>query len=57
MSRQGLDIGVQDYRAIVPVVGDDPYPERGIEPGPFEVFLRPASGEYTDAQEIIQTDG
>ncbi len=53
MTREGLDIGVQDYRAILPIVGDDPYPERPIEPGPGEVFLRPASGAYTDAQEII----
>lgn len=53
MTREGLDIGVQDYRAIVPVVGDDPYPERPIEPGAGEVFLRPAAGTYTDAQEII----
>jgi len=53
MMRQGIDVGTSDYRAIVPVVGDDPYPERGIEPGADEVFLRPASGNYTDAQEII----
>ena len=53
MTREGLDIGVQDYRVIVPVVGDDPYPERPIESGPAEVFLRPAAGTYTDAQEII----
>ena len=56
MSRDGLDIGIQDYRAIVPVVGDDPYPERPIEPNPSEVFLRPAAGAYTDAQEIIASD-
>lgn len=51
--RDGLDIGTADYRTIVPVVGDDPYPERGIEDPPTTVFLRPASGTYTDAQEII----
>jgi len=51
--RDGLDIGVADYRSIVSVVGDDPYPERGVEPPPGKTFLRPASGSYTDAQEII----
>jgi ectoine hydroxylase-related dioxygenase (phytanoyl-CoA dioxygenase family) len=54
--REGHDIGVADYRAIVPVVGEDPYPERGIEDAPGTVFLRPASGHYTDAQEIIGDD-
>lgn len=53
MTREGVDVGVQDYRVIVPIVGDDPYPERPIEAAPGEVFLRPASGNYTDAQEII----
>lgn len=51
--RDGHDIGPADYRAIVSVVGDDPYPERGIEAPPDTVFLRPAGGTYTDAQEII----
>lgn len=51
--RDGLDIGVADYRTIVPVVGDDPYPERGIAPPPGTTFLRPAEGSFTDAQEII----
>ncbi len=53
LTRDGLDIGVKDYRVIVPVVGEDPYPERPIEAAPNEVFLRPASGTYTDAQEIL----
>lgn len=53
MQREGIDIGIKDYRAIVPVVGEDPYPERPIEPGLDKVFLRPAAGAYTDAQEII----
>jgi ectoine hydroxylase-related dioxygenase (phytanoyl-CoA dioxygenase family) len=51
--REGHDIGPADYRMIVPVVGDDPYPERGIDPPPGEVFLRPTAGTYTDAQELI----
>jgi len=53
MVRQGVDVGVVDYRAIVPVVGDDPYPYRPIEAGGDRVFLRPASGTFVDAQEII----
>jgi phytanoyl-CoA hydroxylase len=53
MTRQGIDVGTADYRAIVPVVGEDPYPERPIEPGLDRVFLRPASGAFVDAQEII----
>jgi len=51
--RDGLDIGPADYRVIVPVVGDDPYPERGIDEPPTKMFLRPTDGSYTDAQEII----
>ena len=51
--RDGMDIGVADYRAVVPVVGDDPYPERGLADPPSTVFLRPSGGEYTDAQEIV----
>ena len=54
--REGLDIGTADYRAIVPVVGDDPYPERGIDAPPGEVFLRPVEGSYDDVQEIISPD-
>ncbi len=57
MVRDGLDIGVADYRVVVPVTGDDPYADRGLEDPPEQVFLRPAGGEYTDAQEIIATDG
>lgn len=37
----------------MPVVGEDPHPERPIEADPSEVFLRPAAGAYTDAQEIL----
>ena len=55
--RDGLDIGVADYRTVVPVVGEDPYPERGLADPPGKVFLRPASGDYTDAQEIISEPG
>lgn len=54
--RDGLDIGVADYRTVVPVVGDDPYPERGFAAPPDKVFLRPAGGSYTDAQEIISEE-
>lgn len=53
LTRDGVDVGPADYRVIVPVVGEDPYPERPIEPPPDEVFLRPASGAFIDAQEII----
>lgn len=36
-----IDPATHDHRVIVPVAGDDPYPERGIEDSPGEVFLRP----------------
>ena len=36
--RDGIDIGPADYRVVVPVVGDDPYPERGIDTPPGKVF-------------------
>lgn len=51
--RDGIDIGTADYRTIVSVVGDDPYPERPITASPAEVFLRPTTGSHTDAQSII----
>ena len=51
--RDGIDIGTADYRVVVPVVGDDPYPERPFEGPPAQVFLRPSEGSYADAQEII----
>lgn len=36
-----VDAATHDHRAIVPVAGGDPYPWRGIEEPPGEVFLRP----------------
>lgn len=36
-----IDPATHDHRVIVPVVGQDPYPERGIAEPPSEVFLRP----------------
>jgi len=36
-----VDAATHDHRMIVPVAGNDPYPERGIEASPNEVFLRP----------------
>ena len=36
-----VDAATYDHRMIVPIVGDDPYPERGIEASPDEVFIRP----------------
>ena len=40
-----VDAATHDHRMIVPVAGDDPYPERGIEVSPNEVFLRPWGDE------------
>ena len=34
-------VDLSDHRAIVPVVGDDPYPWKGIDEPPAEVFVRP----------------
>ncbi len=36
-----VDAATHDHRVIVPVAGDDPYPARGIDEPPGEVFLRP----------------
>jgi phytanoyl-CoA hydroxylase len=43
---QGIDVGAADNRAITPVVGEDPYPERGITDPPGQSFVRPATGEW-----------
>jgi phytanoyl-CoA hydroxylase len=43
---QGIDVGAADNRAIVPVVGDDPYPDRAIVEPPRSTFVRPAEGEW-----------
>ena len=51
--RDGLDIGSADYREIVPVAGDDPYPERGVAPPPTKVFLRPAVGDFGQVEEVF----
>lgn len=51
--RDGLDIGPSDYRTIVPVVGDDPYPERGLTEPPAQVFLRPVTGDFPDSQTLL----
>ena len=40
-----VDAATYDHRMIVPVVGEDPYPEKGIEANPNEVFLRPWGNE------------
>ncbi len=36
-----VDAATHDHRVIVPVSGEDPYPWRGIDQPPGEVFLRP----------------
>jgi phytanoyl-CoA hydroxylase len=50
LMHRGIDIGNEDNRAIIPVVGADPYPERGITPFPQESFVRPATGTFTVPQ-------
>ena len=40
-----VDAATHDHRMIVPIAGDDPYPERGIEASPNEVFIRPWGDE------------
>ena len=37
----GVASGPPDYRAVVPVVGDDPYAWKGYAPHPGMVYLRP----------------
>ena len=36
-----VDAATHDFRTVTPVVGDDPYPERGLAPPPTSVFIRP----------------
>ena len=36
-----VDAATHDHRAVVPVAGVDPYPDRGIDDPPDRVFLRP----------------
>ncbi|MEM9037106.1 MAG: phytanoyl-CoA dioxygenase family protein [Actinomycetota bacterium] len=47
MMEKGIDVGTADYRKVIQVTGDDPYPERGVADPPAEVFVRPARGGLT----------
>ena len=40
-----VDAAIHDNRAVMNVAGEDPYPERGIDEDPGEVFVRPWSDE------------
>lgn len=44
MMAEGVDIGIQDYRTVEIVVGEDPYAWKGVAEPPHAVFLRPTSG-------------
>jgi phytanoyl-CoA hydroxylase len=43
----GLDVGTLDNRAVTVVAGDDPSAWRGYAEVPSEVFVRPASGDWS----------
>jgi phytanoyl-CoA hydroxylase len=43
---KGIDVATEDNRAITSVVGDDPYPERGIAAPPASTFVRPHAGDW-----------
>jgi ectoine hydroxylase-related dioxygenase (phytanoyl-CoA dioxygenase family) len=43
----GVEVATADTRRIVPVVGDDPYPWKPIDPMPDEVFVRPHTGQWS----------
>lgn len=47
MMDRGIDIGLEDYRTVVQVSGEDPYPERGVTAPPAETFVRPRTGTRT----------
>ena len=36
-----VDAATHDFRCVVPVAGDDPYPDRGLASPPASVFIRP----------------
>jgi ectoine hydroxylase-related dioxygenase (phytanoyl-CoA dioxygenase family) len=40
INRPNEGVATSDYRAIVPVVGDDPYEWKGTEPSLFPAFVR-----------------
>jgi ectoine hydroxylase-related dioxygenase (phytanoyl-CoA dioxygenase family) len=46
-----VDAATHDFRCVVPVVGDDPYPDRGIATPPGSVFLRPWHDRMTWGEE------
>jgi phytanoyl-CoA hydroxylase len=46
MVHQGIDVATNDYRAVVPVVGDDPMAWKGYAAPPQSVFVRPAAGPW-----------
>ncbi len=47
MMDRGVDVGLEDYRTVVQVSGEDPYPERGVTPPPAATFVRPRAGSLT----------
>lgn len=47
MTTKGIDVGTEDYRTVVPVVGEDPYAWKGYAEPSHGVFVRPSSGTFT----------
>ncbi|MEO1064202.1 MAG: phytanoyl-CoA dioxygenase family protein [Actinomycetota bacterium] len=47
MMDRGVDVGLEDYRTVVQVSGEDPYPERGVTDPPPATFVRPRAGSLT----------
>jgi phytanoyl-CoA hydroxylase len=57
MMGKGIDVGQEDYRTVVPAVGDDPYAWKGYTAAPDKTFVRPHPGaaNRTDLANHIDT--
>jgi phytanoyl-CoA hydroxylase len=44
--KDGLDVGLMDNRAVIPVAGDDPHEWRGYVPASKKAFVRPSAGAW-----------
>jgi phytanoyl-CoA hydroxylase len=57
MMGNGVDVGREDYRTVVPTVGEDPYAWKGYTDAPAKSFVRPHPGSThrSDAARHIDT--
>jgi phytanoyl-CoA hydroxylase len=56
MMGKGVDVGREDYRTVVPAVGDDPYEWKGYTAAPDKSFVRPHPGSTLRSDAVNHID-